>query len=101
MPWPGRPPTAGARFVPGFSSAAVTVALSRISTAKFLVLNAVGALAWALTFGVLGYLFGQAVEALLGDIERYEKPVALLIAAATWIIWRHSLYVRFTRRKAA
>ena len=53
------PVIVGARFIPGFSSAAiVTVALSQITTAKFLVLNVIGAFAWALTFGVLGYLLG-------------------------------------------
>ena len=96
------PVVIGARFIPGFSSTAmVTVALSKMSWIKFLVFNAIGALAWALTFGVLGYALGQAVEALLGDIERYEKPVAvaLLIAAAIWIMWHHSFYVRSARVK--
>lgn len=96
------PVVIGARFIPGFSSTAmVTVALSKMSWIRFLVFNAIGALAWALTFGVLGYALGQAVEALLGDIERYEKPVAvaLLIAAAIWIMWHHSFDVRSARRR--
>jgi membrane protein DedA with SNARE-associated domain len=82
----------GARFIPGFSSATtVAVALSTISSARYWVLNVIGAIAWALTFGVLGYLLGQAVEALLGDIKRYERPVAvgLLAAAVLWMLWHH------------
>jgi membrane protein DedA with SNARE-associated domain len=96
------PVVIGARFIPGFSSAAVvTVALSKISSAKFLVLNAIGAFAWASTFGVLGYALGPAVETVLGDIRRYEKPVAvmLLVAAIIWMGWHHAQTFRSARRK--
>ena len=82
----------GARYIPGFSTTAViAVALSTMSTRKFLVLNAIGAFVWALALGVLGFALGQAVERFLGEIERYEKPVAvgLLVAALIWIVWHH------------
>ena len=77
----------GARFIPGFGTTSlVTVALSEVSSLIFLVLNAIGAALWVLTLGVLGYVLGQAMVALLGDIERYEGPVAvvLLVAAVLW-----------------
>lgn len=98
------PMVIGARFVPGFSTTAViAVALSTMSTTKFLALNAIGALVWALTLGVLGFALGQAVEGLLGDIERYEKPVAvgLLAAALIWIVWHHVQSFQSARGKAA
>jgi membrane protein DedA with SNARE-associated domain len=94
----------GARFIPGFSSvAAVTVALSKISSARFWVFNAIGALVWASTLAALGYMLGKAVEALLVDIDHYEKPVAivLIVAAVIWIVWHHSFSVRSARRKPA
>ena len=94
----------GARFIPGFSSiATVTVALSNISSTRFLVLNAIGALLWASMLGVLGYALGQAIETLLGDIESYEKPVAvgLLVATVIWMVWHHSYSVRPARRNPA
>jgi membrane protein DedA with SNARE-associated domain len=94
----------GARFVPGFSSSVtVATALSTISSARFWFLNIIGAFAWALTFDVLGYLLGHAVEALLGDIGRYEKPVAvgLLAAAVVWILWHHVHNLRSQRRVSA
>jgi membrane protein DedA with SNARE-associated domain len=84
----------GARFIPGMSSAAViAIALSDISATRFVVLNIVGALLWATSLGMVGYLLGQAVVALLGDIETYEKPVAmtLLVATVVWIAWTHAL----------
>jgi membrane protein DedA with SNARE-associated domain len=95
------PMVIGARFIPGFSSTTtIAVALSAMSSMRFLALNAIGAFAWALTFGVLGYVLGQAIEALLGDIERYEKPVAvvLLAAAVIWMVWQHAQTIRSAQR---
>jgi membrane protein DedA with SNARE-associated domain len=97
------PVIVGARFIPGISSAAlIAVALSEISAARFLVLNVIGASIWAASFGVLGYILGQAVEGLLGDIKSYEKPVAiaLLLATAIWIAWRHFPHTWLVRRKS-
>jgi membrane protein DedA with SNARE-associated domain len=60
----------GARFIPGFSSAAtIAVALSKVSSTRFMIFNVIGSFVWALAFGVLGYVLGQAVEAALGDIK--------------------------------
>ena len=94
----------GARFIPGFSSTAtIAVALSDVSSSRFLVLNAIGAVLWALSLGILGYALGQAVESLLGDIERYEGrvAVALLAAAVVWMVWHHARLFRRGRPKAA
>ncbi len=93
----------GARFIPGLSTTVlVTLALSSVSSAKFLALNAIGAVLWALSLGVLGYVLGQAVVALLGDIERYEGPVAIGLLAATllWMVWHHARSLRAPRQLA-
>jgi len=97
------PAIIGARFIPGMSSGAlIAIALSKVSARRFMVLNMIGALLWAASFGILGYLLGQALEGVLGDIGSYEKPVAiaLLIAAATWIGWRHFADSRSAWRKS-
>ena len=78
----------GVRFLPGIATAGlIAVALSGISAVRFLVLNAIAAVLWATSFGVLGYLLGHSVELLLGEVERYEKPIALvlLVITAAWI----------------
>ena len=83
----------GIRFLPGLAlGGLIAIALSGISLRRFLALNAVAALAWAAAFGTLGYLLGNGVELLLGEIERYERPVALGLLALTviWIGWRHA-----------
>ena len=78
----------GVRFLPGIATAGlIAVALSGISAVRFLVLNAIAAVLWATSFGVLGYLLGHSVELLLGEVERYEEPIALvlLVITAAWI----------------
>jgi membrane protein DedA with SNARE-associated domain len=93
-----------ARFIPGMSSAAViALSLSDISATRFVVLNFVGALLWAASLGAIGYLLGQAVVGLLGDIETYEKPVAviLLVVGVLWIGWTHARPFLRTRRGSA
>ena len=91
----------GIRFLPGLAlGGLIAIALSGISLRRFLALNAVAALAWAAAFGTLGYLLGNGVELLLGEIERYERPVALGLLALTviWIGWRHAHRWHRTRR---
>jgi membrane protein DedA with SNARE-associated domain len=85
------------RFVPGLAGAGfVAIALAGVPPGRFLALNAVGALIWAAVLGTLGYLLGNTVELLLGEIERYEQPVALtlLVATVAWIA-----YSRWRRRR--
>jgi membrane protein DedA with SNARE-associated domain len=89
----------GIRFLPGLSlGGLIAVALSGISLQRFLVLNTVAALAWAAAFGTLGYLLGDSVERLLGEIERSERPVALALLGSTvlWIGWRQTRQWRRT-----
>jgi membrane protein DedA with SNARE-associated domain len=77
----------GVRFLPGVATAGlIAVALSSISATRFLLLNGVAAVIWAITFGLLGYLLGNSVEWLLGEVERYEKPIALALLAIT-VVW--------------
>ena len=88
----------GVRFLPGIATAGlIAVALSGISAVRFLVLNALAAVIWATAFGVLGYLLGHSVELLLGEVERYEKPIVLTLLAGgvVWIAYHQ--WRRWTR----
>jgi membrane protein DedA with SNARE-associated domain len=94
----------GIRFLPGLAlGGLIAIALSGISLARFQALNAVAALAWAAAFGTLGYLLGNGVERLLGEIARYEKPVALALLGLTvaWIGWHQARRWRRARAAAA
>ena len=71
------------------------IGMSPVSTPRFILLNAIGALLWATTVGSGGYYFGSALEAVIKNIKHYEIEVLLAIAGAGALIW--ILY--FYRRK--
>lgn len=89
--------TLGFRFVYGVRNVApVAVALSQVSTFRFVVLNAIAAALWSAAVALAGYVFGHAVEALLGDLRVWEERAAaavalvLLASAAYWFVrWRN------------
>ncbi len=71
------------------------IGMSPISSKKFVVLNALGAMIWAVLVGTGGYLFGSAFEMVLGKVKLCELSFfgALLIAvSAMWAF-------RFLRKK--
>jgi membrane protein DedA with SNARE-associated domain len=70
------------------------VGMSSVPSMKFMVLNAVGAAVWAIVIGAGGYLFGDALEAIFGEIRRYDLYVFIAIAILGVAIW--ALY--FSRR---
>jgi len=72
------------------------IGLSSVPTAKFILLNVLGAILWAVTLGVLGYLFGALAERILVDL----KWMILTFAGVGVIIWivRHLLLRRARRR---
>ena len=84
------------RFLYGLRTVApFVIGLSSVSTAKFIMLNAVGAFVWAVVIGTSGYLFGHAIEIIIGDIKRYEAVVFVLVAVGGTLIWA----LHFHRRR--
>jgi membrane protein DedA with SNARE-associated domain len=69
---------------------------SRVPRRRFLVLNAVGALVWATAIGTGGFLSGKALEALMGNLKRYEGVILGLGALAGIAVW---VIHGFRRRK--
>jgi membrane protein DedA with SNARE-associated domain len=92
----------GFRFLYGLGIVTpIMIGMSRISTVRFIVLNAIGALIWASVVALAGYLFGQALETLFGHIKRYELEVMCGIAAAGALFWLIHFIRRVRRRQAA
>jgi len=58
-----------------------------IKASRFIILNAVGALLWAVLVSAGGYLFGVALDALMKDIKHYEIEVILGILLIGGIFW--------------
>jgi membrane protein DedA with SNARE-associated domain len=72
---------------------AVIIGISRISTIKFLVYEALTCIVWAAIVASLGYVFGTAVERILGraaHIEKYGLLVLVVVGIGlfAWHRWK-------------
>ena len=63
------------------------IGASGVRPRRFLWLNLLGAAAWAVGVGCLGYVFGQAIELLIGDVKRYELWIFAGLALAGVAAW--------------
>jgi membrane protein DedA with SNARE-associated domain len=79
------------RFMPGFDTVGtVAIGMSRVSAPRFTALNAAGALLWATILASGGYLLGNLLEAVLGDLATVEKPllIGIIVLTVVWIVYR-------------
>ena len=87
----------GFRFLYGLRTVTpFIIGASKVSPIRFLLLSTLGASLWAIVIGTLGYLFGNTLEIILGDIKRYELLVFVLISGSGIIVWFYHL-----RRKSS
>jgi membrane protein DedA with SNARE-associated domain len=81
------------RFMPGFDTVGtVAIGMSRVSVARFTALNALGAVLWAAVLASCGYLLGNLLELVLGDLATVEKPllIGILVVTVVWVVYRQS-----------
>jgi membrane protein DedA with SNARE-associated domain len=80
----------GFRFIYGMRIITpFVIGMSRVSAGYFILLNVIGAIFWAVVVGYLGYLFGSAAEALIGNLRQYEieaMGIIVLIGTLFWLI---------------
>ena len=70
---------------------AVIIGISRISTLKFLIYEAITCAVWAIIIAGAGFVFGTAVERILGraaHIERYGLIVLVVVGVGVWLYHR-------------
>ncbi|MCJ7435173.1 MAG: DedA family protein [Anaerolineales bacterium] len=67
--------------------------MSKFDPKRFASLNFIGSLIWALIFGMAGYLFGQIMEVILVDLDKYELRIALGIVLISGSVWLYRRYV--------
>jgi membrane protein DedA with SNARE-associated domain len=78
----------GFRFLYGLRTVSpVVIGTGTIPSVRFLVLNALGAALWAVSFGIAGYLFGRAFATAFEEARRYEVWALAAIAAAGLAVW--------------
>jgi len=94
----GTPLMLGFRFLYGLRSVIpFVIGTSKVPAAKFICLNAAGALVWATAVGAGGYLFGNALEIVIGNVKQFELWAFAAIAAVGLLCWI-SYFLRSRRR---
>jgi membrane protein DedA with SNARE-associated domain len=82
------------RFLYGLRTVSpVAIGTTRIPARRFLFINALAAIVWAIAFTTLGYVFGHALEALLGRLLTplniaTALGVVVAIGAVIWLVRR-------------
>ncbi|MBF0125235.1 MAG: DedA family protein [Magnetococcales bacterium] len=77
------------RFIYGVRNVApFAIGMSAITNLRFFVLNFIAAAVWAVSFGCIGYFFGQVVQQLLQDMHHYVLLAIVVVAVGFWIIHR-------------
>ena len=92
------------RFVYGVRNfASFAMGMAGVPPLRFLVLNFIAAFVWALSFAGFGYIFGEALEAVLGDLVETFGYVMLGVFAfvVCLITFIHKYQARrFAQRRA-
>ena len=76
------------RFLYGLRAVGpMVIGMGVVPTGRFLVLNALGALLWAVVVAAAGYGFSDAVEALWPQIRHYEEYLFAAVLTAGILVW--------------
>jgi membrane protein DedA with SNARE-associated domain len=80
----------GMRLVGG-----IAAGLSTIAAPRFVILNAISSIIWAVLFSTIGYVFGLGAEHFIGQaLMRHERllialAIGLTVAVLAWFVARH------------
>lgn len=78
----------GFRFIYGLRIASpMVIGTSEINAKRFIVLNAIGSVLWAVIIGTLGYLFGETLSLFLGRIKHLELEIVLFLIIIGIVVW--------------
>lgn len=83
----------GFRFLYGLRTVTpFALGRSGVPPGYFFLLNTISALVWSAAVGIGGYLFGNFLQILMGDIRRYEIEIFVAIAITGGLIWGIHFY---------
>ncbi|MCG6939261.1 MAG: DedA family protein [Gammaproteobacteria bacterium] len=83
------------RFIYGIRTVSpFAIGMSDVSYLRYTLFNIIGAGIWATSIASAGYYFGKAVEAVLGDIKKYEVEVMVAIILIACLVW----FIRYYRQ---
>ena len=79
----------------------IILGMTNMPSLRFLWLNLLSALSWAIIFSLAGYLFGKSASLFVEDVEKYEPYLMLALAALIGCMWfSHFFHARWRRREA-
>lgn len=88
----------GLRFAYGLRIAGpVLIGASPLPAWRFALYNGIGAVIWALLVGGIGWVFGAAAQALLGELRQYQMALMALLVGAALLVWMWRRYRRRVR----
>jgi membrane protein DedA with SNARE-associated domain len=70
------------------------IGMSTVSAFQFVVLNALGALIWAVAVATAGYAFSNVLEVLMPQVRHYEEYLFISVLAAGAVVWLIGCVVR-------
>jgi membrane protein DedA with SNARE-associated domain len=76
------------------------IGMSSVSTRRYMILNAIGAAVWAVSFAVLGYVFGTVVATYLEN-RKHRMWAILAVAVAVFLIWLFRTISRIIKLRKA
>lgn len=79
----------------------IILGMTNLSSRRFLVLNLLSAVSWAVAFSLLGYLFGKGASLFVSHLERYEPYLLLVLAGLTGCMWLSHFAAHHWRRRRA
>jgi membrane protein DedA with SNARE-associated domain len=78
----------GFRFLYGLRTVTpFLIGMSGVHPIRYLLLNGLGAIVWAIAIGVLGYLLGETIELILQHVKHYEMAILVTITLAAAGYW--------------
>lgn len=89
------------RFIYGIRNVApFAMGNAGVPPLRFFVLNMLAAAVWATSFGGSGYVFGQALEQVLGGVKHYEIIMIGFLATILFVVWVSFRIAGWRRRRA-
>ncbi|MEP7329369.1 MAG: DedA family protein [Betaproteobacteria bacterium] len=87
------------RFLYGLRTVGpIAIGSTHVPLSRFLLVNALGALAWSLCWAGAGYLIGQSAKRMFGELARYEGYVFLGVIVVGAIV---AIVLRLRRHTAS
>ncbi|WP_224961958.1 DedA family protein [Geomonas subterranea] len=79
----------------------VILGMTTFPSRRFLYLNFLSALTWAIIFSLAGYLFGKTASLFIADLQSYEPYLMLVLAGIIVCLWSSHFVVQRWRKRHA